>query len=396
MSLDVLSTAGLTVDQQADFAKRGFSRRNFGRIATVLTAGATLPFYNERALAQLSMVRNMPADAVKINANENPLGPCAEAAEAIHGIVKQSGRYMYEKTFDLGETLAEIEGIKFSYKPDQSYIEIYAGSSDPLHRSVLSFCSKERPLVKADPGYEAGERAAKFIGAKVVNVPLRKGTWDHDVRAMVAAAPNAGLFYICNPNNPTGTLTKREDIEWLVANKPKDSVVVIDEAYIHISPNAVKCTDMVANDKDVIVLRTFSKLYGMAGLRAGAAIARPDLLAKMKDWSAGAMPVTGMVGATVSLKVKNLVAERRKIIGDTRNDTFNWLESKNIEFIPSESNKFMMNAKRPGMEFFKAMADQKVYIGRVWPVWPTWVRVSIGTPQEMAKFKEACAKVYSA
>ncbi len=389
-------SVSLNSEQQANFAPRGFSRRSFGRIATVLTAGAALPIYNEHALAQLSMVKNMPADAVKINANENPLGPCPEAADAIHSVVSKGGRYMYEDTYDLAETLAGIEGVKFGYKPEDTYIEIFAGSSAPLHQAVLAFCSKDRPFVKADPGYEAGERAAKFIGAKTVNVPLRQGTWDHDVKAMLAAGgPNAGLFYICNPNNPTGTLTSRADIEYLVANKPAGSIVMVDEAYIHISKNAVPCTDMVAQDKDVIVLRTFSKLYGMAGLRAGAAIARPDLLEKIRPYSAGAMPITGMVGATASLKVKNLVPERRKIMGDVREDVFSFLTAKNVTFIPSESNCFMIDVKRPGKEFYNDMAAQKVYIGRVWPVWPQWVRVSVGTKDEMAKFKTAFAKSYN-
>ncbi len=342
------------------------------------------------------MVKNMPADAVKINANENPLGPCPEAADAIHSVIKNGGRYLYEDTYDLGETLAGVEGVKFGYKPDDSYIEIFAGSSAPLHQAVLAFCSKDRAFVKADPGYEAGERAAKFIGAKTVNVPLRQGTWDHDVKAMLAAGgPNPGLFYICNPNNPTGTLTSRADIEYLVANTPAGSIVMIDEAYIHISKSAVPCSDMVAQGKDVIVLRTFSKLYGMAGLRAGAAMARPDLLEKIRPYSAGAMPVTGMVGATASLKVKNLVADRRKIMGDVREDVFNWLSAKNVHFIPSESNCFMIDVKRPGKEFYNQMAEQKVYIGRVWPVWPQWVRVSVGTKDEMAKFKTAFTKAYN-
>lgn len=386
----------LTPQVRADLVRRGFSRRNFGRIASVLTAGAALPFYNEQALAQLSMVRNMPADAVKINANENPMGPCPEAADAIYNVVKKGGRYMYEDTYDLSETLASMEGVKFNYKPAESYVDVYAGSSAPLHQAVLAFCSKDRPLVKADPGYEAGERAAKFIGARTVNVPLKKGTYDHDVKAMLAAEPNGGLYYICNPNNPTGTLTKREDIEWLLANKPKDAIVLVDEAYIHISPTAVPCTDLVAKDKDVLVLRTFSKLYGMAGLRAGAAIARPDILEKMKGYTAGAMPITGMVGATASLKVKTLVPERRKIMGDIREDTFNFLTAKNIEFTPSQSNCFMMNVKRPGKDFYAAMAKEKVYIGRAWPVWPDHVRVSVGSKDEMAKFKEAFVKVYNA
>ena len=386
----------LNARQRADFTARGFSRRKFGRIATLLTAGAALPFYDEKALAQLSMVRNMPPDAIKINANENPLGPCPEAADAMHNTIKNGGRYMYEDTFTLAQTLAEVEGVKFGYGPNENYVEIFAGSSAPLHQAVLAFCSKDRPLVKADPGYEAGERAAKFIGANCVNVPLRQGTWDHDVKAMIAAAPNAGLFYICNPNNPTGTLTSRSDIEYLVANKPAGSVVMIDEAYIHISKSAVPCTDLAAKDKDVIILRTFSKLYGMAGLRAGSAIARPDLLEKIRPYSAGAMPITAMAGATASLKVKNLVPERRKLMADVREDVFSWLTAKNVEFIPSESNCFMINVKRPGKDFYMDMAAEKVYIGRVWPVWPTWVRVTVGTKDEMAKFKDAFAKAYNA
>ena len=342
------------------------------------------------------MVKNIPPDAVKINANENPLGPCPEAADAIYNIVKKGGRYMYEETFALAQAMAAMEGVKFSDDAKETQIEVFAGSSAPLHQAVLAFCSKDRPFVKADPGYEAGERAASFIGAKTVAVPLKKGTWDHDVKAMVEAAPNAGLFYICNPNNPTGTLTSRADIEWLVANKPSGSVVMIDEAYIHFSKNAVPCTDLVAAGKDVVILRTFSKLYGMAGLRAGAAMARPDLLEKVRPFSAGAMPITAMIGAIASLQVKNLVAERRKILSDTREDTFNWLSARNVEFIPSESNCFMVNVKQPGSEFFSAMAEQKVYIGRVWPVWPTWARVTVGTHDEMAEFKAAFEKVYSA
>ena len=386
----------LKAEHRTDLLKRGFSRRDFGRIATVLTAGAALPFYNEPALAQLSMVRDLPSDAVKINANENPMGPCPEAADAIYNVIKKGGRYMYEETYTLSQAIANIEGVKFSYDSSESFVDVYAGSSAPLHQVVLAFCSKGRPFVKADPGYEAGERAAQFIGASVVNIPLRQGRWDHDVKAMLAAAPNAGLYYICNPNNPTGTLTTHADIEWLVANKPQGSVVMVDEAYIHISKNAASTIDLVAQGKDVVVLRTFSKLYGMAGLRAGAALARPDLLEKIHGWSAGAMPITGMVGATASLKNKNLVPERRKIMGDIREDTFDFLTPKNVEFIPSESNCFMMNVKRPGRAFYADMAAQKVYVGRAWPVWPTWVRVSVGSKDEMAKFKEAFVKAYKA
>jgi len=384
------STHGnFTGELATDFLKRGFTRRGLYKMATLLAAGTALPFYNEQALAQLSQVKNMPPDAVKINANENPMGPCPEAAEAIHAIVAKGGRYLYEETDALKELLAEQEGVR------SSYVKPYAGSSQPLHLAVLAFTSKDRPYVVADPGYEAGAKAAEFIGAPVIRVPLQKATFAHDVKAMLAAAPNAGLFYICNPNNPTGTLTPAKDIEWLVANKPAGSVVVVDEAYIHLS-SAPMSSPLVAADKDVVILRTFSKLYGMAGLRAGAALGRPDLLEKMTPYGAGALPVTGMIGATTSLKQKNLVPERRKIIADIRTDVFSFLEKNKIEYVASEANMFMMNVKRPAAEFASAMTKHKVYIGRPWKVWPEWVRVSVGTRDEMAKFKDACVKVYHA
>jgi histidinol-phosphate aminotransferase len=377
--------AVLTDHQKKDLLSRGFSRRTFGRIAAVIAGAGALPFYNEPALAQLSAVRNMPPDAVKINANENPLGPCAEARAAIQAILPNGGRYMYEETFTMGETMAEMESLK------PSYVHPYAGSSAPLHQSVLAFTSPTRPFVTADPGYEAGERAAKFIGAKVIRVPLMKN-YAHDVRAMAAADPDAGLIYVCNPNNPTGTLTPKEDIEWLVENKPKGSIILLDEAYIHIA-GAPMCSDLVAKDKDVILLRTFSKIYGMAGLRAGAALGRPDLLQKIQGYSAGALPITGMCAATASLKSKTLVPERRKIIGDVRANVLAFLDKHNFQYVPSVSNKFMVNVHRPGGEIIEALRKEKIYIGRVWPSWPTYVRVSIGTQDEMNKFKAAFLKV---
>lgn len=375
----------LSQEQKIELVRRGFSRRSFGRISALLGAGAALPFYNEAALAQLSNIGRIPPGAVKINANENPMGPCPEALEIIYSVAKKGGRYQYEETFDFAKTLGEQEGLK------PTYVMPFGGSSDPLHRTVLAFTSKTQPLVMGDPGYEAGQRAARFIGADVIRVPLTK-SYAHDVKAMAAAHQAPGVIYICNPNNPTGTITPKKDIEWLIANKPAGSIVLLDEAYIHLSDEPYG-TDFVAAEKDVIVLRTFSKLYGMAGLRAGAAIGRPDLLAKIQSYGAGALPVTGMAGAHASLNVKSLVPERRKIVKDIREDVFSWMEKNNYKFVPSVSNKFMVDVKRPGQEVVKAMAAENVFIGRVWPAWPTYVRVSIGTSEEMAKFKTAFKKV---
>src|SRR5438309_6562554 len=128
-----------------------------------------------------------------INANENPLGPCPEAREAAASMIQHGGRYRYSEGDKVQEILAEQEGVK------QDYVQIHPGSSGPLHQAVLSFCSPDKPFVTADPGYEAGARAAQFVGAKVVRVPLMADkNYQHDVKKM-AGIEKAGLIYICNP-----------------------------------------------------------------------------------------------------------------------------------------------------------------------------------------------------
>jgi histidinol-phosphate aminotransferase len=231
-------------------------------------------------------------------------------------------------------------------------------------------------------------KAAKISGARIVKTPLTK-TYGHDIKAMLAAAPDAGLFYVCTPNNPTGTMTPHSDIEQLLAAKPKGSVVLVDEAYIHFS-DGVSALDLVKADRDLIVLRTFSKIYGMAGIRCGMAIGRPDLLAKLENYSGwSAMPITAVAAATASLKHEHLVAERKKLNAEIRQRTFDWLSSHGYSFVPSESNCFMLDTKRPAKEVIDAMAARKVFIGRIWPVWPTYARITVGTQQEMETFQEA-------
>ena len=359
----------------------------FGRVLALATAGAAFPFYGEASLAhaQLSNTGPLPTGAVKINANENPLGPCAEALEAARRVTAQGGRYMYGEADAFAETLAERLGVM------QQYVLPFAGSSDPLHRAVIAYTSPAKSFVVADPGYEAGARAAAFVGSRVHKVPLAKD-YSHDVRAMVKADPNAGVIYICNPNNPTGTLTPRADIEYALSHKPKGSIVLLDEAYIHFT-DASSCADLVAADKELIILHTFSKLYGMAGLRAGAAVGRPDLIAKLERYGTGPLPVTGMAAATASLKSPRVVPDRRRINREIRSDVFDFLHKHNVGFVPSESNCFMLDAKRPAGEFVAAMAKEQIFVGRVWPAWPTHSRITVGTREEMERFKAALLKV---
>ena len=365
--------------------RQASSRRSFLQLSTAASAALALHIVTEPMLAQ---AKRLPfsKDAVMIDSNENPLGPCSEAREAIIGIVPQGGRYSINLTDDFLARFTQKEGLK----PD--YVDVFPGSSAPLHYSLLSFTSPTRSYVTADPGYEAGLHGAEITGARIVKVPLTK-TYAHDVKAMVASAPDAGLFYVCSPNNPTGTLTSHEDIEDLLEHKPKDAIVLVDEAYIHFS-DAPSAIDLVKADKDVIVLRTFSKIYGMAGLRCGVAIARPDLIARLGKFNGwNAMPITAVVAASASLKDAQLVPDRKQINAQVREETFEWLDHNGYAYIRSESNFFMLDTKRPGKEAIAAMAKQKVHVGRIWPALPTYVRVTVGTKPEMERFQAAFKQV---
>lgn len=363
-----------------------FSRRSFLHLSAAASAAAAFRGMTEPMLAAAARRRPHAQDAVLIDSNENPLGPCQAARDAVSAIIPLGGRYSDNLTDDLVTTFAQQEGLK----PDSVYCT--AGSTPPLSLSVLAFTSPQKSYVTADPGFETGMMMSSISGARVNKVQLTK-TYAHDVKAMLAAAPDAGVFYICNPNNPTGTLTPHSDIEYLVANKPKDSIVLVDEAYIHLT-GAPSALDFVKAGKDVIVLRTFSKVYGMAGLRCGFVIARPDLIEKVvARGGQNFMPVTAIVAATASLKDSSLVAERRRINATTRQQTFHWLDRNGYSYIPSESNCFLLDTKRPGKEVRDAMAKENVLIGRVWPVMPTYVRITVGTQPEMERFQAAFQKV---
>jgi histidinol-phosphate aminotransferase len=357
------------------------TRRTFLQLSAAATAAMAFRIATEADLAAEDRNVFHPG-AVVIDANENPLGPCDAARKAIVDMAPQGGRYSYWLKEEFVKTFTQMEGIK------PEYLHVFPGSSEPLHFTVLAYTSPTRSYVTADPGYEAGMRAAKITGARIVKTPLTK-TYAHDVKAMAAAAPDAGIFYVCTPNNPTGTMTPHSDIEQLLAIKPKGSIVLVDEAYIHFS-DGVSAIDLVKADQDVIVLRTFSKIYGMAGIRCGMAIGRPDLLAKLETYSGwSAMPITAVAAATASLKHEHLVSDRKQSNAATRQKTFDWLASQGYAYVPSQSNCFMVDAKRPAKEVIDAMASRNVYIGRPWPIWPTHVRITVGLPQEMEAFQVA-------
>lgn len=376
--------------------ERGYSRRAIAKVA--MGAAAAIPLFNEFAVAQQYAAGGRGGrgggrgaydpEAVYITSNENPMGPSKEGLEALSKVAPLGWRYNPQgENLEFNALLASTENVP------QDHVTAYPGSSIPLANVAPAFTSPTRPWVMGAPGYNSGN--VTWLGNKVLHIPLRKD-YSHDVEAMIKADPNAGAFYICNPNNPTGTLTPRKDLEYILANKPKDAVLIIDEAYVHFSGRDNMSTDLVKAGKDVVVLRTFSKIYGMAGLRAGAAYGRPDLLAKVRAYGgSGFMPVTATACAAASLKLGDaLLKERAAINKKNRDLAFEFLQKKGIRYIDSQTNFFMMEVKgMNGAEVNQAMAKYKVHIGRTWQEWPEMVRVTVGTYEEMGKFNAALDKV---
>ena len=241
---------------------QGVSRRSFIRILGAAGAAATsLPAFaaieqagTQAAEPKPKLARSMQysPDTVIISANENPLGPAQSALTAICSTASLGGRYHFDEYMKTINVFNDQFGLK------KDYSALYPGSSGPLDLALMSNIGPDKPLVYGDPSYEQGPRAADKMNAAKYPVPLT-ATYAHDVKAMLKAHPSPGAYYIVNPNNPTGTMTPKEDIVWLVNNKPKGSVVIIDEAYFHFS-NDESCIDLVTQDKDVIVMRTFSKI----------------------------------------------------------------------------------------------------------------------------------------
>lgn len=381
------------------------SRRSFMRAAG--TAAAAVPLLGQspgawaltgepkghKAIAELE-ARNADPNAVIISSNENPLGPSQHALAAMAVAARQGGRYHHESKGEVIEAFSKQFGLK------EGYVTLWPGSSTPLDLALKSHLGPSRPLVAGDPSYEQGPRAAQAMGAKVIGIPLT-ATGAHDVRKMAAAASNAGVYYIVNPNNPTGTMTPREDILWLLEHKAPGSVVIVDEAYHHFS-NDEPMIDQVVADKDLIVTRTFSKIYGMAGLRAGFLIAKPELQARLATLGPAAtldgsseVSMATAHACLASVKDEELVPMRRKINTEIREATLAWMDKHEFKYYPgSQANFFMVDVKRPGREFAALMQKEDVYIGRTWAAMPTYVRVTVGTAHEMKKFQEAFLKVY--
>ncbi len=367
----------------------GMAAASFPALAAVPSAAVS---QSARAVAENERTGLLAQDdgLVTISMNEYPLGPAQSALQAIAATVETGNRYHGEIVQQTLSTALDLFGL------NRGYAALFPGSTGALNLALMAHLGPDRALVHADPSYEQCSATADVAGAPKFAVKLTK-TYVHDVRAMVAATPKAGVYYIVNPNNPTGTVTPKQDIVWLLKRKPKGSVVIVDEAY-HDFCNEESCIDLVAADQDIIVTRTFSKIYGMAGLRAGLMFAKPEYFQRMRALSPFAPSLASVsaasaAGANAAMLDKDLVPLRRKINADNRDATIAFLSGRGYSVLPnSQANFFMVDVGRPGGEFQNAMVGENVLVGRTWSSMPTFVRVSVGTRSEMARFKAAFVK----
>ena len=242
----------LKEEVQDDLLSRGYSRRQMMRTAMMFAGGAAaLSMSGEAAVAADD---ESGKGLVRIGLNECWAGPMAPGLKAGTAALAQSNRYSPNGGIEtLTKTISTIENIP------ANLISVYPGSGGILSRAIVAYCSPTKGMVMADPSYNNVVRTAQFIKAPVSLVALTSD-YRHDMKAMLAANPNAGLYYVVNPNNPTGTMTPMSEIEWLVDNKPAGAIVLIDEAYIHWTTEYPNNTAMhlVRAGKEVIIARTFS------------------------------------------------------------------------------------------------------------------------------------------
>lgn len=366
----------------------GLSRRNFlQRTAAGAGAAALLQFPLAPRLFASPEPTRTPQELgeVQIDSNENPYGPLPSAMKAMQDALSHANRYPDFRYRDLVGLLASTNSVK------ENQVLLGSGSTEILRICAQAFTGSGKNVIAASPTFEFLPQFAKALGSEVRQVPLTS-TFAHDLDAMAQRADaNTALFYLCNANNPTATITPESDISTFLNRIPANAIVVLDEAYHHFSigmPGYRSFMD-AAGDR-VIVLRTFSKIYGMAGMRLGYGVASAATIAKMAPFR---MPIN--VNTVVNAGgIASLQDDAAMHFASQRNaaDRAEFLKqaaSRNLTTTPSYANFVMVKTGRPVKDVIAAFKEQKVLIGRPFPPMLDWIRVSFGLPEEMKTFWSA-------
>src|SRR5438552_7495962 len=366
------------------------SRRKF---AHLLGAGAAAAIVRPRfsVATERSSVKTAPTGSVvvRLSANENPYGPSPQAHDAMKNSFDVCNRYPDEANDVLIEKIVKINGV------NREQVVLGDGSSEILKLCAETFTGPTQgKLIAADPTFEAILDYSKANGAEVVKVPLTS-SFAHDLSKMGGAAQK-GLIYICNPNNPTASITSKNDLRDFIAKTSPDTMILVDEAYFHYadSPDYESVIPLVKDHANLIVARTFSKIYGMAGLRCGYCVAQPETIKRMHGFQMwDSVNVMALAAASASLDDADQVNGGRKMNSEAKNFTLSELEKLGYKSIPSQANFIMFDCKRPVVPIIKAMKERNVQVGRLFPALPNHMRLTIGKQSEMEAFVAAFKQV---
>ena len=322
---------------------------------------------------------------VRLSANENPYGPCPKALQAITDSFGLACRYPDEHNNVLIDKLATLNNV------DRNQILLGDGSGEILKLCAETFTGPQNgKLVAADPTFEAILNNATANSAEVVKVPLT-GSFSHHLPKMLATAKR-GLIYVCNPNNPTASITPKDEVRDFIAKTPPETMILVDEAYFHFadSPEYESVISLVKEHPNLIVSRTFSKIYGMAGLRCGYCVAQKETIERMRRnqmWDS--VNCMALAAATASLDDLEHVPNGQRLNKEAKTFTTSELEKMGYKIIPSQANFIMFDCKRPVVPLIKAMKEQNVHVGRLFPALPNHMRLTIGKKAEMEAFLAA-------
>ena len=335
----------------------------------------------EKALSNKPDLNNLKA---RLLANENPYGPSQSAKQAIIDNVLIGNRYGHMEAKELIAAIAEKEGVP------KDYILLGPGSSDLLEKTAIVMFKDGGNIIAADPSYMSLIKTALYFNADLKSVPLTE-TYAHDLEKMkMQIDPNTKLVYVCNPNNPTGTLTSSKDLMEFCNDVSETVPVFVDEAYLEFLPDdmQVSMVDLLAKDKDVIVSRTFSKIHGMAGLRVGYIVALPSTIEKITEMSRPnmGMNITSILAAHASLNDINFQKMSRKKNTECRDYICQVLSGLDISYIPSHTSFMMFPLPMNGELYLEKMFDHGVGVRLFEIDKQPWCRVSMGTMEEMKLF----------
>ena len=374
-----------------------FSRRHFmGSAAAALGAlglrpGSALGVALRPAPAGLAPLAPYD-DLAKLSSNENPYGPSDRMMAAMNSAWKYSNRYGYPDG-DIHEKIAGHHGV------GTRNIIMNAGSGETLRVAGITFLRHEEKVVGVEPTYTSVYRVAAGIDADVIARPLLA---DHtqDIDDLIEVTRrnyrDVGLVYVVNPNNPTGVVVPDADIRRFLDGIPEDIPVLIDEAYHHfvLDPAYSSAVKYVKEGRRVIVTRTFSKVYGMAGMRLGYGVAPADMIDAMRTWSTGSVNALVKWGGAAALEDRESEAWVRDTTTSIREAVVGVLREQGFEVIPSETNFFMVHTGRPASEVRAEFRRRDVAVGRDFPPMLDYLRVSIGTEEEMKRFLVAWNEIF--